>query len=227
MSYPTPGHGFVILNASALVSLFLVSLIHSSLAFAYCSSECCIIPSSSPYTVCTSRETSSGIFISSGNTTSVRISIYSPYTAAEPLSMFSSSHLSTKHCAFFSLSGRFLLCLCNLPIRCSKRSIGQSSLIITSKSMSNDCSITCVPTTISLCGRLVPVPALPSCLRSISSFDILSVAVKRECSSDTSSPNSAFNLSASSCACFTVFTIMAAQPPSLSKSSSRSTTSFS
>ena len=82
-----------------------------------------------------------------------------------------------------------------------------------SKSMSKDCSSTCVPTTIRP-SRSASVPRFPSLAVMRASRSILSAAVKRECARITSLSGSlSMTARAVCCARFTVLTMTPAQPP--------------
>ena len=118
-----------------------------------------------------------------------------------------------KQNASFSCLGRIRSCLCSLPIRCKSKSIGHISVIRTSKSISRDCSSTCVPTIIRASFR--GIAKGPSSSKSAASSAALCSAKKRECISVTTpSPKASFNSRANACACLTVLTIMPAAPPS-------------
>ena len=107
-------------------------------------------------------------------------------------------------------------CRCSRPMRCSSRSIGHNSVASMSKSMSSDCSSTCVPTTISR-SRCAGVERLP--MRSIMRCSFSARSGIKNCAWNTSTSNpgsSSRRRAARSCAFRTVLTITPAQPPSRS-----------
>ena len=128
-----------------------------------------------------------------------------------PLSKSYSVEFKTYTFGISRCSGLLLfLCLCSLPILCRIKSIGASSVIKTSKSISSDCSITCVPMTILNFGLS---PFFPIVLKSSSSFLYLSVVINDEWRRKTfSSPKTFEHIRVYSCAFLTVFTITPITP---------------
>ena len=151
-----------------------------------------------------------------GSASRVRQSSHCPYTASLPASKASSPVSSTAQQACCNGAGRLRWWRCSRPMRCSSRSMGQSSVTRTSRSMSSDCSITCVPTTIRSF-RSFGVDSLP--MRAISWFSRAARSGIRNCAWNSCTSLSG-RLSRSNCAIFcaflTVFTITPAQPPSAS-----------